>query len=46
MEVWSATSKMKEGSNFHGGQQWGIFDNVRKHDRVMNLEGRKKAVTL
>jgi len=39
MEVCSATSELKKGSNFHEGQQWGILDNVRKRDPVTIHKG-------
>lgn len=36
-----ATSELKQGSSFHGGQQWGILGNVRKRDLVMVQEREK-----
>jgi len=35
MEVCTATLKLKEGSSFHGGQQWGILGNGQKLDPVI-----------
>lgn len=41
MGVCSATLKLKEGSIFYGGQQWGILDNGRKSDPMIDVEGEK-----
>lgn len=41
MGVCSTTLKLKEGSIFYGGQQWGILDNGRKSDPMIEVEGEK-----